>query len=296
MRLLIYLEKRINIMVEDMFKLLGLSEAPFRLSPDPRYFYPAHGHDQALERLYLSIEQGTGLDIIYGDYGTGKSTIAEILLQKYINRDDFIVGRVTNPAVPTVFQFYKLLLDCFGIEPKGRTTLSYSRALEQFALDTNLGENKKILLIIDEGESLTPTFIDVLRTMLNFETPQRKLIQITILAQLELIIKMKRKRNFVSRINMSYVLNPLDREETEQLIGHRLRQAGWTGSPEWFPKNVIDIIYQDSKGFPRAITRICREGLNQAIINGEEHVTPEIIAPIAKEEARVYGERKIIKI
>jgi len=283
-------------MAKDMFELIGLKEAPFRLSPDPKYFYHTHGHEKALERLYLSIEQKTGLDIIYGDYGTGKSTVAEILLRKYAARDDFVVGRVTNPAVPTVFQFYKLLLDCFGIKPKGNATLHYSRALEQFALDTNLAENKNILLIIDEGESLTPTFIDVLRTILNFETPQRKFIQMTILAQLELIIKMKRKRNFVGRVNMSYVLNPLDREETKSLIEYRLRQAGWDGSPLWFPEDTIDVIFQESKGFPRAIINICREGLNQVIIDGDEHVNVESIIPIAKEEARIYGERKAIKI
>lgn len=283
-------------MAEDMFEIIGLREAPFRLGPDPRYFYHTHGHEKALERLYLSIEQKTGIDIVYGDYGTGKSTIAEILLQKYASRDDFVVGRITNPAMPTVFQFYKLLLDCFGLEPKGRSTLHYSRALEQFALDTSLAENKNILLIIDEGESLTPTFIDVLRTILNFETPQRKFIQMTILAQLELIIKMKRKRNFVSRINMSYVLNPLDREETKGLIEYRLRQAGWNGSPVWFPEDTIDVIFQESKGFPRAITNICREGLNQAVIDGEDHVSVEAVTPIAEEEARIYGERKTIKI
>lgn len=283
-------------MAQDMFKLIGLEEAPFRLGPDPRYFYRTQGHERALQRLYLSIEQNTGLDIIYGDYGTGKSTIAEILLQKYASQDDFVVGRITNPGVPTVFQFYKLLLDCFGVEVQGRSTLSYSRALEQFALDTNLAENKSILLIIDEGESLTPTFIDVLRTILNFETPKRKFVQITILAQLELIIKMKRKRSFVSRINMSYALNPLERDETKGLIEHRLREAGWNGEPAWFPEDTVDVIFEESKGVPRSITSICREGLNQAIINGDDHVSVEVITPIAKEEARIYGERKIRKI
>ena len=283
-------------MAQDMFKLIGLEEAPFRLGPDPKYFYRTEGHERALQRLYLSIEQKTGLDIIYGDYGTGKSSIAEILLQKYASRDDFVVGRITNPSVPTVFQFYKLLLDCFGVKVEGRSTLNYSRALEQFALDTSLAEGKCILLIIDEGETLSPTFIDVLRTILNFETPKQKFIQMTILAQLELIIRMKRKRNFISRINMSYALNPLEKDETKGLIEHRLKQAGWTGDPVWFPEDTIDIIFEESKGIPRSITSICREGLNQAIINGDDYVSVEVITPIAKEEARIYGERKIIKI
>lgn len=283
-------------MSQGMFSLIGLSEAPFRLGPDPRYFFRTQGHERALQRLYLSIEQKTGLDIIYGDYGTGKSTIAEILLQRYASRDDFVVGRITNPGVPTVFQFYKLLLDGFGVEVKGHSTLNYSRALERFALDTNLAEKKNILLIIDEGESLSPTFIDVLRTVLNFESPTQKFIQMTILAQLELIIKMKRKRNFVSRINMSYALNPLERDETKGLIEHRLRQAGWKGTPVWFPEETIDVIFERSKGIPRSITSICREGLNQAIINGDDCISVATIIPIAEEEARIYGERKITKL
>jgi type II secretory pathway predicted ATPase ExeA len=168
--------------------------------------------------------------------------------------------------------------------------------LEGFALDTNLAENKNILLIIDEGESLSPTFIDVLRTVLNFETPTQKFIQMTILAQLELIIKMKRKRNFVSRINMSYALNPLERDEAKGLIEHRLRQAGWQGEPVWFPEDTIDVIFERSKGIPRSITSICREGLNQAIINGDDSISVATIIPIAEEEARIYGERKITKL
>ena len=182
------------------------------------------------------------------------------------------------------------------MEVQGRSTLNYSRALEGFALDANLAENKNILLIIDEGESLSSTFIDVLRTILNFETPQQKFIQMTILAQLELIIKMKRKRNFVSRINMSYALNPLERDETKGLIEHRLHRAGWLGTPVWFPEETVDVIFEQSKGVPRSITSMCREGLNQAIINGDDYVSVATITPIAEEEARIYGERKITKI
>ena len=75
-------------------------------------------------------------------------------------------------------------------------------------------EGKVIVLVIDEGQKLTPGYIETIRTLLNFETNEHKLLQVIILGQLELLPKIRRKRNFMDRINISYMINPLSYTNT----------------------------------------------------------------------------------
>ena len=81
--------------------------------------------------------------------------------------------------------------------------------MEAFLLQAGIEEGKIVALIIDEGQKLTPAYIETIRTLLNFETNEYKLLQVIILGQLELLPKLRRKRNFMDRINLSYMINPL---------------------------------------------------------------------------------------
>src|SRR5438132_997078 len=95
-----------------------------------------------------------------------------------------------------------------GASPRGRSTLDYRNALESFLLQAGVIEGKVVVLVIDEGQKLTPGYIETIRTLLNFETNEHKLLQVIILGQLELLPKIRRKRNFMDRINISYMINP----------------------------------------------------------------------------------------
>ena len=277
---------------------LGLKEEPFSLNPNPHFFYNTSTHDKALQRIYFSIEQRTGADCIYGDLGMGKSSVIEILSRRYAERkNDFILSRIDNPSASSEFQFYSLLLEGLNIEkPKIRSGLEYRKAIERFVLEECAATDRTLLILIDEGQELRPEFIDILRMLMNFGSPERRYVHLVIFGQLELVAKMKRKRNFISRVGISYVLNPLDRDETKGLIEHRLKVAGWSGQPVWFTDETIDLIYKESKGVPRTTTNICRQGLNEMAMNGDERVTLEMIEPIAAEEARLYGEKQVITI
>jgi general secretion pathway protein A len=157
---------------QNIYQLVDLREDPFRISPDPRFFYHTRDHDDALQRLYLSIQKKNGLNVVYGDYGTGKSTMAEILQRQYGDRDNYVVAKMATAKAKSEFQFYQLILNAFNIKNIARSTLASRTALETFSFEKNIGEGKTLILIIDEGEALTPTNIDILRTLLNFEAPR----------------------------------------------------------------------------------------------------------------------------
>lgn len=279
----------------NMYELVDLKEDPFRISPDPRFFYRTKENDDVLQRLYLSIEKKNGLNVIYGDYGTGKSTMAEILQRHYGGSDDCVVAKMATAKAKSEYQFYQLILNAFNIKNVARSTLASRTALETFSFEKNMGEGKTVILLIDEGEALTPMNIDILRTLLNFEAPDQKFLQMVIFGQLELLPKVRRRRNFVDRISLSYVLNPLNIDEVREMIEFRLGVAGWNGK-ELFAEETYETIHGYTKGFPRQVVKLCGMSLETCIMNGDSVVTKDVVEQHGEMETKLYGTRKIRRI
>jgi len=279
----------------NMYELVDLKEDPFRISPDPRFFYHTKEHDDVLQRLYLSIEKKNGLNVIYGDYGTGKSTMAEILQRHYGGSDDCVVAKMATAKAKSEYQFYQLILNAFNIKNIARSTLASRTALETFSFEKNMGEDKTVILLIDEGEALTPMNIDILRTLLNFEAPDQKFLQMVIFGQMELLPKVRRRRNFVDRISLSYVLNPLNINEMREMIEFRLGVAGWNGK-ELFVEETYETIHEHTKGFPRQVVRLCGMSLETCIMNGDSVVAKDVVEQHGEMETKLYGTREIRRI
>jgi type II secretory pathway predicted ATPase ExeA len=277
---------------QNIYGLVDLDEDPFRISPDPRFFYHTKEHEDVLQRLYLSIEKKNGLNVIYGDYGTGKSTMAEILQRHYGNDDDYVVAKMATAKAKSEYQFYQLVLNAFNVKASARSTLESRTALETFSFEQNIGAGKTQILIIDEGEALTPTNIDILRTLLNFEAPDQKFLQMVIFGQMELLPKIKRRRNFVDRISLSYVINPLNIYEMREMIEFRLKIAGWNGDG-LFGHETYETIHDYTMGFPRQTVKLCGMSLETCIMDGESQVTKSIVEQHGEMEKRLYGTREI---
>ncbi len=63
---------------EEFFKL---TDTPFRLTPDPDYFFPSNVHREALETLMYSIRAGEGFVQITGEPGAGKTLLIRTMLR-----------------------------------------------------------------------------------------------------------------------------------------------------------------------------------------------------------------------
>ena len=263
------------------YEILGLQKEPFSTTPDPQFFYRSHQHQEAIDRLEIALRLRRGLNLIIGDIGSGKTTLARVLLQNFAEEEEFQFFLILDPVFRSEYQFLRHLIEMFGAEPRGRSTLDYRNALEAFLFQTGVDEGKVVVLIIDEGQKLTPTYIETVRTLLNFETNEYKLLQVIILGQLELLPKIRRKRNFMDRINLSYMINPLSLDDTEQMIRFRLERAGFNGGA-LFTDQATSLIYDHSKGSPRKITLMCHHALESLIIQSrtvvEENIVQELIA------------------
>lgn len=265
---------------------LGLENEPFSTSPDPKFFYPSVSHNSALKRIEIAIRLKRGLNVLLGDVGTGKTTLSRMLLQTFEGEPGFIFHMILDPSYRSEFQLLSSLCKIFGVNPTFRSTLDYKEALEKYLFQKGVDERKTIVLIIDEGQKLTPTHLEILRTLLNYETNEFKLLQLIILAQIELLPRLRKIKNFMDRINLKYIINPFDEMETKEMINFRLRQAGYRKPEHLFTDGAIRLIHQHSQGYPRRIALLCHDVLQALIMEGERRVEEAVVERLIAQEVR----------
>jgi len=246
--------------------------------------YRSSAHNSVLKRLEIAIRLKRGMSLILGDVGTGKTTLSRVLLQEFANDDNFIFHMILDPTYNSEFQFLESLVKVFNITPDARTTHDYKEEIEKYLFKKGVDENKTIVLLIDEGQKLGANFLEVLRTLLNYETNEYKLLQLVIMSQMELLPRIKRIKNFYDRIALKYIINPLDLNETEEMIYFRLHQAGLPSTKSLFTQEAIRLIFEETRGYPRKISIFCHNALEELIIKEKNIVDEEIVLELIKRE------------
>lgn len=268
------------------YKILGLEKEPFSTSPDPQFLYHSASHHTALKRLEIAIRLRRGLSLILGDVGTGKTTLSRALLQAFKDEPDFIFHMILDPGYKSEYQFLLSLVKMFGINTEFKSTLDFKEALEKYLFQKGVEENKTIILLIDEGQKITLENLEVLRTLLNYETNEYKLLQLVIMAQVELLPRLMRIRNFMDRVALKYTINPLDESETKEMICFRLTQAGYRGEANIFTNGAIKLIHQFTQGYPRRISMLCHDSLEAIVMQDRSIVNEDIINSLISQEVR----------
>lgn len=271
------------------YSILGLYKEPFSTSPDPVFFFESHQHHTVLLKLMIEIRLKRGLSLILGDVGTGKTTLSRKLFQMLMERTDIIFGMILDPVFDSEQLFLEALLRTFKIEVPQGNILDYKDAIKQFLFKKGVEENKTVVLLIDESQKLSDGSLEVLRTLLNYETNEFKLLQLVLLSQLELLPRLEPMHNFWDRISMKYVLNPLDEQETRDMITFRLTQAGCALETKLFTDEAFKEIYQFTGGCPRKVSMICHEALKQVVARSQVEVDRTLIRELIDHESDVKG-------
>jgi general secretion pathway protein A len=243
----------------------GFREAPFNITPDPRFLFFSDKHREAFNHVLFGIRERKGFIQITGEVGAGKTTVCRAILAEL--GPSYKTALILNPMV-TATQLMRTTLAELGLEPRKLDRTAYLEILNRFLL-AQAGAGNDVVLLIDESQDLEPELLEQVRLLSNLETDQRKLLQIVLIGQPELREKLNRKelRQLRQRITVRYHLAPLDRFETERYIAHRLRVAGADGRPT-FSSWAIRVIQRYSGGVPRLINAVCDKALLYGYVNG----------------------------
>ena len=267
------------------YATLDLQREPFSTSPDPAFFYHSPEHATALGRLEIAIRLRRGLSLILGDVGTGKTTLSRALFQLFNGEeDDFIFHMILDPDFKSEYQFLSCLTKMFGVSPFFRSTIDHREAIEKYLFQKGVEEKKTVVLLIDEGQKLSQPFLEILRTFLNYETNEYKLLQLIIMSQMELLPRLQKIRNFTDRISLKYIINPLGENETREMIEFRLKQAGFNGGRTLFTREAIRKIHEFTLGYPRKISILCHNALERVVMENREMVTEDLIERLIRDE------------
>lgn len=265
------------------YRLLGLSCEPFSTSPDPHFFYLSAAHRAALYRLRIATRLQRGLSLVLGDVGTGKTTLSRRLGQLLPQDGPIELAVILNPYFESDQQLLLALAEAFHLDlpqepPPLRVLLA---SVERYLFQRGVDEEKIVVLLIDEAQQLTESNLEILRALLNYETADKKLLQLILMAQLEVLPTLRTQRALWDRVSLRYVLNPLDERETEAMIEFRLRQAGYVGREMLFDEEAFQEIYLATQGYPRRIALLCHDALERLVMDGRASVSPALIRELA---------------
>ena len=263
----------------ELFESIGLKADPFTTSPNPDLFFPAKEHKQCLEGLELAIRMRRGLSVVRGGIGTGKTTISRKLIQNFSSDDDvkFEFYPVLDPKFESELVLLQHLVDLFGIEEEaGKSVIDCRNQIEHHLIKAGVEDGRVLVLVIDEGQNLKGEFLDVFRTLLNFETDDFKLLQLVIFGQPEMTSIIHEYPNFEDRITFNFELGPLDFDSVEGIIKHRLAEKGG-GEREYFTINAIRAIHNQTQGYPRKINKLCHQLLLNMMSEKQEVVSLNIV-------------------
>ena len=274
------------------YRLLGLDKEPFSTSPDPAFFYESASHNSALYRLQIAIKLKRGMSLILGDVGIGKTTLSRRLLQILKNEEKVSTHLILNPMYQTESELLTALLKLFKIASSSGplSVVESLEAIEGYLFEEGVREGRTVVLLIDEAQRLSPSSIELLRALLNYETNEYKLLQLILMSQMELLPRIRGMMNFWDRISLKYAINPLDETDTEGLIVFRLREAGFDSRKNLFTAHAIHEIYRHTQGYPRRIARLCHDALEQLAVSGKECVDETVIQGLIQQERQLLQE------
>jgi general secretion pathway protein A len=256
----------------------GLKEAPFSLTPDPRYVFKTESYLEVMANLRYGIEHSKGIIAVTGEVGTGKTTILRSAIQQF-GRDVACVY-VFNPYL-TAAEFFQLFAAglCLGLS-KAASKPDILSALASL-LATRHAKGFRTVLIVDEAQGLPVGVLEEIRLLANYETNSEKLLQIILCGQPELrqTLNLPECRQLKQRISLRCSVNPLPFSEVEKYIRFRLKVSG-AQRVDLFDGQGLKLIGRVSAGIPRIINNICDNALLYGYASGRKEIDAALVEEV----------------
>lgn len=258
----------------------GLTQPPFGITPDTEFIYPSTSHQEGLNLLHLALASGEGFIKIVGEVGTGKTVLCRNFLAEL--GPEWRAAYLPNPQMEPR-AFLREVADDLGTADGEPEAAHVVKRLNRRLLDLARA-GKKVVLCIDEAQTMPRLTLESLRLLSNLETEKRKLLHIILFGQPELdeMLEAHAVRQLRQRIAFHHYLRQLDADETGNYVEQRLRIAGHSGEPI-FSKAAMKALYRHSAGTPRLVNILAHKALLAGFGEGRRLVEARHVKAAARD-------------
>ena len=261
----------------------GLTDRPFQLTPDPRFYFESATHRKAMTYLGYGLAQGEGFIVVTGEVGTGKTMLVGRLMAT-IDRSRLTAINLVSTQLEgeDILRIVALALGvATDVAAKGQLLARIERFLHEQARN-----GKRTLLIVDEAQNLPISALEELRMLSNFQYGGQALLQIFLLGQPEFrdALAQPRFEQLRQRVIATHHLTAMGPEEVAPYVMHRLACAGWKGTPR-FTQDAYEAFHRLSGGIPRRLNMLAGRVMLQGAIERLTDIDGEVVDDVASDLA-----------
>jgi type II secretory pathway predicted ATPase ExeA len=247
---------------------------PFLDTADPHFYRTTPALAQARERMVEGVLESRGLQVVIGDPGTGKTSLMAQLERELLGRDDVRLGKILDPSFSNETEFLLGVARSFGLALPPRSTAALKNALKNYLYDAAVLDGLTLALLIDEAQNASDEIFEVIRLLLNYDVPQRKLLNVVLFGQTELRKRIESRRNLADRVDTWIALDALDANEARALLAYRIARAGSAAEvTALFDDGAVDTIVTAATGTPRRLLTLAHATLRDAAAAGRPRAT-----------------------
>jgi MSHA biogenesis protein MshM len=274
------------------YSYYGLRELPFRITPDPRLFYVGGERGLILNALLYAINNGEGIIKVVGEVGSGKTMLCRMLPEKLPPKIEILY--LANPHLTPDNILQAVALEMQLNLPQTANRLEILHALQTTLLEKH-AQNKQVILLIEEAQSMPLETLEEIRLLSNLETTKHKLLQIVLFGQPELDQNLSQThiRQIKERITHSFYLKPLSKKDVATYIDFRLRSVGYKGAP-LFNQRAIKHLTKYSKGLLRRVNILADKAMLAAFAENTYFIKAKHVHQAAQDSGFTINSQQAI--
>ncbi|WP_299360820.1 AAA family ATPase [uncultured Paracoccus sp.] len=227
----------------------GLSQAPFRIRPDPAFFYRSQLHQQVLDWIERDVAARVPLLLLLGPVGTGKTTLLRFLLERHST--DWSVGLISAFHSWWNDDILDQARVAFGLPDEEQGPEAAPAQIRRFA-ETIRARDGRTLLIVDEAQALGTGGISALASLAQ-DSADEAPMTVLLVGQPELreLLAAPELLHLRTSDSAHAVLTTFSEDDTAAYVAHRLARAG--AGTAIFDPGAMEMLHAFSQGVPRVI-------------------------------------------
>ena len=276
---------------------------PFEKAPDLAFFFDKGEYELMRRRIADSLRAGRELIVVSGPIGSGKTTLAQMIISDF-SKELRLIWIAETPLKSVDFLLF--IAQELGLKPDNHERTILIRDIRE-ALINIKSEGSKCLLLIDESHLMSHEIKSDFSSLFNLEEGPTKLLQILLLgeelisgivdiinpemepskqhnATIDELEKMdsKKIREYISHNATIEKLEKMDSEKIREYILHRLKVAG--GKDTLFSDSGWGALMEafGPQNTPLIINTLCDGSLKVCFENGKEVVDIEDVHKAAE--------------